>query len=168
MKYLGIVVAILVIIGAVLLIKYWAGRDKPADQSPAQISGALENSGKSADKSEPASRTQTLPNGLKIEDVKVGAGNEAKSGSIVSVHYTGTLTDGTKFDSSRDRGQPFTLKLGQGLVIPGWEQGLLGMKAGGQRKLAIPPALAYGDRGVPGAIPPGATLIFDIELLSVK
>ena len=104
---------------------------------------------------------------LQIDDVKEGAGEEAKSGQQVSVHYTGTLEDGTKFDSSRDRGQPFKFTLGVGQVIQGWDQGVAGMKVGGQRKLTIPPELGYGSRGAGGVIPPHATLVFDVELLGV-
>jgi FKBP-type peptidyl-prolyl cis-trans isomerase len=104
---------------------------------------------------------------LVIEDIKVGAGAEARAGGNVTVHYVGTLTDGKKFDSSRDRGKGFSFKLGAGQVIKGWDQGVAGMKVGGLRKLTIPPHLAYGERGFPGAIPPSATLIFEVELLSV-
>jgi FKBP-type peptidyl-prolyl cis-trans isomerase len=102
---------------------------------------------------------------LVIEDIKVGDGAEAKAGQTVTVHYVGTLTDGKKFDSSRDRGQGFSFKLGGGQVITGWDQGVAGMKVGGMRKLTIPPELAYGDRGFPGAIPPRSTLVFEVELL---
>ena len=102
---------------------------------------------------------------LVIEDLKVGEGAEARAGQNVTVHYVGTLTDGKKFDSSRDRGQGFSFKLGGGQVIKGWDQGVAGMKVGGLRKLTIPPELAYGDRGFPGAIPPKSTLIFEVELL---
>ena len=104
---------------------------------------------------------------LVIEELKVGAGAEAKQGANVTVHYVGTLTTGKKFDSSRDRGKGFSFKLGAGQVIKGWDQGVAGMKVGGMRKLTIPPHLAYGDRGFPGAIPPSSTLIFEVELLSV-
>ena len=104
---------------------------------------------------------------LKVEDEIVGNGKEASPGSQVTVHYTGTLTDGTKFDSSVDRGTPFTFNLGAGEVIRGWDQGVAGMKVGGKRKLTIPPELGYGARGQ-GPIPPNATLIFDVELLDVK
>ena len=105
---------------------------------------------------------------LQIEDTKVGSGPEAQPGQRVSVHYTGTLTDGTKFDSSRDRNEPFEFRLGAGEVIPGWDQGVKGMRVGGTRKLTIPPDLAYGAQGSGGAIPPNAALKFDIELLGVK
>jgi FKBP-type peptidyl-prolyl cis-trans isomerase len=104
---------------------------------------------------------------LKIETVKEGEGAEARSGSTVTVHYVGTLTDGKKFDSSRDRGRGFSFKLGAGQVIKGWDQGVAGMKIGSVRKLTIPPHLAYGDKGFPGAIPPNSTLVFEVELLSV-
>jgi FKBP-type peptidyl-prolyl cis-trans isomerase FkpA len=105
---------------------------------------------------------------LKIEELTVGTGPEAKTGQMVSVHYTGWLTNGNKFDSSLDRNDPFQFKLGAGNVIKGWDQGVVGMKVGGKRKLTIPPHLAYGDRGFPGAIPPKSTLVFEVELLGVK
>ncbi len=104
---------------------------------------------------------------LKIEDLKTGTGKEATAGKQVVVHYTGWLLDGTKFDSSLDRGQPFPFILGGRMVIPGWDQGVAGMKVGGKRKLTIPSALAYGEDGK-GPIPPNAPLVFEVELLDVK
>jgi FKBP-type peptidyl-prolyl cis-trans isomerase len=106
--------------------------------------------------------------GLKYEDIVVGTGPAAKVGDTVSVHYTGTLEDGTKFDSSVDRGTPFEFTLGQGKVIPGWDEGIQGMQVGGKRKLTIPPDLGYGASGYPPVIPANATLIFDVELLSIN
>jgi FKBP-type peptidyl-prolyl cis-trans isomerase len=105
---------------------------------------------------------------LKKEDLKVGSGPEAVSGKAVTVHYTGTLTDGKKFDSSLDRNQPFTFNLGKGEVIQGWDQGVAGMKVGGKRKLTIPSILGYGATGAGGVIPPNATLVFEVELLGVN
>jgi FKBP-type peptidyl-prolyl cis-trans isomerase FkpA len=106
---------------------------------------------------------------LKIEDIKAGTGVVAEAGKRVTVHYTGRLTNGTKFDSSKDHGQPFSFVLGAGQVIKGWEQGVAGMKVGGMRKLTIPPDLAYGPKGAGGGvIPPNATLLFEVELLNVE
>lgn len=113
-------------------------------------------------------QTVTTASGLKYQDITVGTGSEAKAGDSVTVNYTGWLTDGTKFDSSLDRNQPFTFTLGQGSVIQGWDEGVAGMKVGGKRRLTIPPDLAYGSQGASGVIPPNATLIFDVELLSVN
>jgi len=113
----------------------------------------------------------TTPSGLQYEDTVVGSGAEAVMGNFVAVHYTGWLFDngvaGTKFDSSKDRGQPFRFPLGGGQVIRGWDEGVAGMKVGGTRRLVIPPALGYGARGAGGVIPPNATLLFDVELLGV-
>jgi len=106
--------------------------------------------------------------GLQLDDLRPGTGAEARPGNNVTVHYVGTLTDGTKFDSSRDRGKGFSFKLGAGQVIKGWDQGVAGMKVGQLRKLTIPPELAYGTRGFPPVIPPNSTLVFEVELLDVK
>ena len=112
------------------------------------------------------SMTETA-SGLQYQDLTVGGGATAQAGDSVSVHHTGWLKDGTKFDSSVDRGEPFKFQLGAGQVIPGWDEGVVGMRVGGKRKLVIPPELGYGERGAGGVIPGGATLIFDVELLEV-
>ncbi len=110
----------------------------------------------------------TTPSGLKYIDLKVGAGASPNPGETVSVHYTGWLENGTKFDSSHDRSRAFEFPLGQGRVIKGWDEGVAGMKVGGKRKLIIPSDLGYGARGAGGVIPPGATLIFEVDLLGIK
>ncbi len=110
----------------------------------------------------------TTESGLRYVDIKEGNGETPEKGQTVVVHYTGSLADGTKFDSSRDRDRPFSFKLGEGQVIPGWEQGISTMKVGGRRQLIIPPELGYGQRGAGGVIPPNATLIFDVELLRIS
>lgn len=109
--------------------------------------------------------TVTTASGLQYEEITVGSGATATAGNMVSVHYTGWLTDGTKFDSSKDRNEPFDFNLGAGQVIKGWDEGVQGMQVGGVRKLTIPPALGYGARGAGGAIPPNATLVFEVEFL---
>jgi FKBP-type peptidyl-prolyl cis-trans isomerase FkpA len=108
------------------------------------------------------------PDGLEYWDIKVGTGATAEKGKNVTVHYTGWLTNGKKFDSSVDRGEPFKFHLGAGQVIKGWDVGVAGMKVGGKRQLRIPPQLGYGPNGAGGVIPPNATLIFDVELLGVQ
>ena len=119
-----------------------------------------------------AASPTTTPTGLRYTDEVVGTGAQPKAGQSVQVHYTGWLDQGgkkgTKFDSSRDRGQPFSFTIGQGQVIQGWDEGVASMKVGGKRTLVIPAALGYGARGAGGVIPPGATLIFDVELLGVR
>ena len=125
-----------------------------------------------AGRSDAVNQVIEMPDGLKYTDTKTGDGTTAKAGNKVSVHYTGWLSDngakGKKFDSSVDRGQPFQFTLGAKQVIAGWDEGVAGMKVGGARTLTIPPQLGYGARGAPGAIPPNATLIFDVELLQVQ
>lgn len=112
-------------------------------------------------------RMERMESGLLYEDVREGTGEAVTTGQIVTVHYTGWLMDGTEFDSSRN-GQPFQTPIGVGRVIRGWDEGIPGMRVGGQRKLVIPPELAYGERGAGGVIPPNATLVFDVELLDVR
>src|ERR1700694_1341829 len=129
-----------------------SGTKKPDNSAPTKVTG---DGTKTAD-------------GLQYWDIKVGTGPVATAGQTVKVHYTGWLTNGKKFDSSVDRGEPFTFNLGGGQVIKGWDEGVAGMKVGGKRQLRIPPALAYGDRGAGGAVPPNATLIFDVDLLGVR
>jgi FKBP-type peptidyl-prolyl cis-trans isomerase len=116
----------------------------------------------------PVGPVVTTASGLQYQDIVVGTGAEATSGSTVSVHYTGWLTDGTQFDTSRDRGQPIQFQIGTQYIIQGWNEGVAGMKVGGKRKLTIPPSLGYGEGGRPPVIPPNATLKFDIELLAVN
>ena len=135
---------------------------KATTGAPAETTGA-NMSGTSAG----AAAEVTTPSGLKYQDLVMGDGATAESGKRVSVHYTGWLTDNTKFDSSVDRGQPFEFVLGQGQVIRGWDEGVSGMKVHGKRRLTIPSDLGYGPRGQ-GPIPPNATLIFEVELLDVK
>jgi peptidylprolyl isomerase len=115
-----------------------------------------------------AAKERVTESGLRITDVVIGDGPEARSGQTVVVHYRGTLEDGTQFDASYDRGTPFSFPLGAGRVIKGWDEGVAGMQVGGKRKLVIPAELGYGARGAGGVIPPNATLIFDVELLEIR
>lgn len=132
-------------------------------EAPPSEAGQVSTPPEDATQEPPAAEDVTE---LVIEDITVGTGAEAKAGDTVTVHYTGWLTDGTEFDSSVGR-EPFQFPLGQGQVIPGWDQGVAGMKIGGQRRLTIPPDLGYGAAGAGGVIPPNATLIFEVELLSI-
>ena len=131
---------------------------------------ALSSSGNKTPAASPSTQNTantTTVNGMKIEILKEGSGVEAKTGDTVTVHYVGTLTDGTKFDSSIDRNDPFMFTIG-GRVIQGWNEGVVGMKVGEKRKLTIPPAMAYGENGAPPIIPPNATLTFEIEMLKIN
>jgi FKBP-type peptidyl-prolyl cis-trans isomerase len=136
----------------------------PSSQEPAQTEPAAPQQAAPA---APAPTAQDVTE-LKVEDLTVGKGAEAKNGDLVTVHYTGWLTDGTKFDSSVDKGQPYQFTLGAGKVIPGWDEGVAGMKVGGKRKLTIPPDMGYGAQGAGGVIPPNATLVFEVELLGIN
>lgn len=133
------------------------------------LGGQMTSQPEMAEKTTTVKTTDTTPptTELKIEDITIGDGKEVKSGDTVVIHYSGTLADGTKFDSSYDRGEPYETPIGTGAVIQGWDQGVVGMKVGGKRKLTIPPHLGYGDQAM-GTIPPNSTLIFDVELIDVK
>lgn len=156
-KTIGIGIVILVLIFGYLLIS-----NKQTKKEEVKESKLTEN------KMDTSVNTSTQSGKLIIEDLKVGEGKEAKSGDSVVMHYIGTLVDGTKFDSSYDRGEPFTTQIGVGQVIKGWDLGVPGMKIGGKRKLTIPSDLAYGERGAGAVIGPNATLIFEVELLDIK
>ena len=155
-----------------------ARSDDAETKAPAGASGDVATVAPSDTKSEVSSMAEsgaesgaevvTTESGLQIKDLVVGTGEQARDGAIVSVHYTGWLVDGTKFDSSVDKGTPFEFPLGQGRVIKGWDEGVATMRVGGKRELTIPPDLAYGDRSAGAIIKPGSTLFFEIELLEVK
>ena len=155
MTYRLIVLGVVVLVAGAWILSACAKKeiqDQTAAPAPAAAAGSV----------------ITTASGLKYEVLKAGTGAGAQAGQIVAVHYTGWLTDGTKFDSSVDRGQPFDFKLGMGQVIKGWDEGVAGMKIGEKRKLTIPAELGYGARGAGNVIPPNATLVFDVELLGVQ
>lgn len=153
-----------------LFVGYAAPEKKAAaPAAPAKSETAETTGAKSASKQEGnLKQMTTTASGLQYEEIQEGTGDTPKPGGRVTVHYTGTLEDGTKFDSSRDRGQPFAFTIGVGQVIKGWDEGVMSMRVGGRRKLIIPAALGYGARGAGGVIPPNATLVFDVELLGVE
>jgi FKBP-type peptidyl-prolyl cis-trans isomerase len=142
----------------------------PEAPTPAPVASTAAPAGKAFDPNpfKGNGKVVKTASGLQYEDMTIGTGKEAKPGSRASVHYTGTLKDGTKFDSSRDRNDPFTFTIGAGEVIKGWDEGVAGMKVGGRRKLIIPYQLAYGEGGRPPTIPPKSDLTFDVELMDVQ
>ena len=150
-KFLGVSV---IIFALVCVVAFWPQRQKLA--AKAKVQGVQTNVAKEA----------SMASELKIEDTLVGDGAEVKTGDTVRIHYHGTLEDGTVFDSSVDRGEPFEAQIGVGMLIAGWDQGIPGMKVGGKRRLTIPPELGYGNRAI-GKIPANSTLIFDVELLDI-
>jgi peptidylprolyl isomerase len=157
----------------VLVVAQIGGKHEPAiasvlTETTPKSTTVTENNTLIASKKMSNENVVTTPSGLKYVDIKEGTGATPQAGQTVEVHYTGTLENGQKFDSSRDRGTPFRFKLGAGQVIKGWDEGLSTMKVGGERKLIIPPELGYGARGAGGVIPPNATLIFDVELLKAS
>jgi FKBP-type peptidyl-prolyl cis-trans isomerase FkpA len=153
---------------AVLLIAFFVYRDYSARNASTTQAGAYPIGTMDSTPPSLSANAITTASGLQYEDLQVGTGATAQSGDSVSVNYTGWLTDGTKFDSSLDRGQPFTFILGAGGVIAGWDEGVVGMKVGGTRLLVIPPSLGYGANGYPPTIPANATLIFEVQLVAIN
>ncbi|MDP5018355.1 MAG: FKBP-type peptidyl-prolyl cis-trans isomerase [Dolichospermum sp.] len=163
------VVFMLVCVGVLVFTQIGGKQDTAiATQLPTTVTQANNTLIASNTMSEANANVVTTPSGLKYVELVEGTGATPETGKTVVVHYTGTLEDGTKFDSSRDRGQPFSFKIGVGQVIKGWDEGVMTMKIGGRRQLIIPEQLGYGARGAGGVIPPYSTLIFDVELLGVQ
>lgn len=165
----NVLLAILLLVGGVFVYKYVNDWNPSTEREVAGIKTAEKEVAKTQ-KQEPVNQNNNQKNmDLKIETTQEGTGDiKTKAGDLISVHYTGKLENGTKFDSSVDRGEPFEFTIGQGQVISGWEQGLLDMKMGEKRILTIPSELGYGAQGAGGIIPPNATLIFEVELLGIK
>ena len=161
---LRLVLVIVVLAGAAFLFAQTKKSDKPAAAATPSPAAAAKRNGPD----EISGKPKSTPSGVEYWDTNVGTGKEATNGRKVSVHYTGWLTNGKKFDSSRDRDEPFDFTLGAHQVITGWDEGVLGMKVGGKRQLRIPPSAGYGKAGAGNVIPPNAYLIFDVELLDVK
>ena len=177
-------IAIIVVVIAILFMKKQSNTETGLDSTPTTTprpivsvsvspSTSLRTSPSISLGASPVQTAQQTPGpvliltgGLKIQDLVIGTGDKAQNGKTLSMHYVGTLENGTKFDSSFDRGQPFSFVIGEGEVIQGWEKGVLGMKVGGKRKLIIPPALGYGSTGAGNIIPPNATLFFEVQLLA--
>lgn len=172
MKYFLLFGAVAVAAAAIIAMMVGGSGEAPETEAPPAGASASVSGAASPDTGSSAAAMPVAPASssgkLVIQDIRPGAGKEAKAGNTVTVNYVGTLTDGTKFDSSYDRGAPFSFILGQNMVIQGWEQGLIGMKVGGKRKLVIPSSLGYGERGAGALIGPGATLVFEVEMLGVK
>jgi len=166
MSYRFIILGLVVLAGVVYAITACAKKEQ--ETQSAAPAPAVANPAAGTPVTPAASNVVTTASGLKYEVLREGNGPVATAGQTVSVHYTGWLTDGTKFDSSVDRGQPFSFTLGAGQVIKGWDEGVAGMKVGEKRKLTIPSDLGYGDRGAGSVIPPNATLVFDVELLGIQ
>ncbi|BDA65851.1 peptidylprolyl isomerase, FKBP-type [Rivularia sp. IAM M-261] len=176
MKAIFLSVGIMMVCVVVLVLAQIGGNNAEAKaaqisqltQSVTQTTPNIESNTLIASKDMSDENIITTPSGLKYVEIQEGTGEAPQTGQTVKVHYTGTLEDGTKFDSSRDRGEPFKFNIGRGQVIKGWDEGLSTMKVGGRRKLIIPSELGYGARGAGGVIPPYSTLIFDVELLGVN